>query len=88
MEYKTQRVTLRIPKDLHQFLSKSAEKESKSLNAEIIARLRSTQNNTSTNIGIDEKEAEAMHRRVLKKVLTEELGLIKELSDDIKKQNR
>ena len=38
MEYT--RITFRIPADLHQELSESAEKNSRSMNAEIIARLR------------------------------------------------
>jgi hypothetical protein len=33
------RITLRIPKALHEHLTESAEKSSKSMNAEIIARL-------------------------------------------------
>lgn len=33
------RITLRIPKDLHERLADSADKTSKSMNAEIIARL-------------------------------------------------
>ncbi len=34
------RITLRIPKDLHQVLTAEAERTSKSLNAEIIGRLQ------------------------------------------------
>ncbi|MBB4861671.1 hypothetical protein HNP46_000482 [Pseudomonas nitritireducens] len=37
-----ERITLRIPKDLHALLSESAEQGSTSMNAEIIQRLRST----------------------------------------------
>lgn len=36
------RITLRIPKDLHSKLSDAADETSKSMNAEIIARLEST----------------------------------------------
>jgi len=36
------RITLRIPKDLHSRLSNAADETSKSMNAEIIARLEST----------------------------------------------
>lgn len=36
------RITLRIPKDLHRSLSDSAERSSKSLNAEIVGRLTET----------------------------------------------
>lgn len=38
MEY--QRITLRIPKDLHEELLRVAEEKSRSMNAEIITRLR------------------------------------------------
>lgn len=41
MEYLSQRITLRIPADLHQDLLKAAEENGSSMNAEIIARLRS-----------------------------------------------
>ncbi|SFE19555.1 toxin-antitoxin system HicB family antitoxin [Paracidovorax konjaci] len=36
------RITLRIPKDLHQVLTTAAERTSKSLNAEIIGRLQAS----------------------------------------------
>lgn len=36
------RITLRIPKDLHQVLSTAADRTSKSLNAEIIGRLQAS----------------------------------------------
>ena len=36
------RITLRIPRDLHARLDEEADKTSKSLNAEIIARLQSS----------------------------------------------
>lgn len=36
------RITLRIPKDLHQVLSEAADRTSKSLNAEIIGRLQAS----------------------------------------------
>lgn len=36
------RITLRIPKDLHEQLSEAADLTSKSMNAEIVARLQST----------------------------------------------
>lgn len=36
------RITLRIPKELHSRLAQSADETSKSMNAEIIARLEST----------------------------------------------
>lgn len=40
MEYLSQRITLRIPADLHQELLKAAEEKGSSMNAEIISRLR------------------------------------------------
>ncbi|WP_417786763.1 Arc family DNA-binding protein [Stutzerimonas xanthomarina] len=42
------RITLRIPKDLHSKLSDAADETSKSMNAEIIARLESTFPRTDT----------------------------------------
>jgi len=42
MEY--QRITLRIPTDLHQELMEAAEENSRSMNAEIIAMLRVARN--------------------------------------------
>jgi len=47
------RITLRIPKDLHQRLTQSAEETSKSMNAEIIARLEAS-------FGAEEKEAKLL----------------------------
>lgn len=41
-EDKYTRITLRIPKDLHARLSEEAEATSKSMNAEIVARLESS----------------------------------------------
>lgn len=40
MEYHSQRITLRIPADLHQELMEAATENDSSMNAEIIARLR------------------------------------------------
>lgn len=37
-----ERITLRIPKDVHRELSRFADAQSRSLNAEIVTRLRST----------------------------------------------
>ena len=44
MEYT--RITFRIPADLHQELTEAAEKNSRSMNAEIIARLRVASNSS------------------------------------------
>lgn len=43
------RITLRIPKDLHERLADSADKTSKSMNAEIIARLSESFETKSTD---------------------------------------
>jgi len=45
MEYT--RITFRIPVDLHQELMEAAEENSRSMNAEIIARLRVARNSPS-----------------------------------------
>lgn len=45
------RITLRIPKDLHRSLSEAADQTSKSLNAEIVARLQGSFQGTGDRLG-------------------------------------
>ena len=75
-----------MTEEVHALLLEAVELSGRSMNAEINMRLLDTFNKSSkSNTDLDETKAEAMHRRVLKKVLTEELGLIKEFSNDIKR---
>lgn len=78
MEY--QRITLRIPADLHQELMDAADKNSMSMNAAIIARLRATRNlpaNETAPADSQPLTAEDVRSLALK-VVQEELVLDKE----------
>jgi hypothetical protein len=78
MEY--QRITLRIPADLHQELMDAADKNSMSMNAAIIARLRATRNlPANETVPADSQPLTAEDVRGLAlKVVQEELVLDKE----------
>lgn len=65
MEY--QRITLRIPADLHQELMDAADKNSMSMNAVIIARLRLASNLPS---GEDAPLTAAQVRELIREELT------------------
>lgn len=62
MEYT--RITLRIPKDLHEELIQSAEEQSKSMNAEIIERLRNK--GESSDLSLPEEKLRQIIREELK----------------------
>lgn len=66
MEYLSQRITLRIPADLHQDLLKAAEENGSSMNAEIIARLRNPRK-------MSEIESTVLTEERLKKLMHEVL---------------
>ncbi|QTR47506.1 Arc family DNA-binding protein [Thiothrix litoralis] len=64
MEY--QRITLRIPLDLHQELMDAADEGSRSMNAEVIARLRLAQS-------LPEAETKPITERRMKELMREVL---------------
>ena len=69
MEY--QRITLRIPTDLHKQLMEKSEQKSRSMNAEIIARLIDSLNLPDDELAPSNDE----HiRRIASEVLKEELA--------------
>ena len=61
MDY--QRITLRIPTDLHKKIMELAEKSSKSMNAEVIARL---QNSIEDSNNFDESKIKDLLREVIR----------------------
>lgn len=69
MEY--MRITLRIPVDLHQSITESAEQASRSINAEIIAMLRTAQELPSTLP--DFLEEPPITREEVRQIVREEL---------------
>ena len=69
MEY--QRITLRIPIDLHQQLMEKSEQKSRSMNAEIIARLLASLSEPDEELPASNDEEKI--RRVALEVVREEL---------------
>ena len=69
MEY--QRITLRIPIDLHQQLMEKSEQKSRSMNAEIIARLLASLSEPDEELPAS--NAEEKIRRVALEVVRKEL---------------
>ena len=67
MKYKTQRITLRIPAELHQKLTEEADKSCKSMNAEILARI---QNSFESLNSLDETRLEKLIRLTIKEELS------------------
>ena len=70
MEY--QRITLRIPTDLHQQLMEKSEQKSRSMNAEIIARLISSLSEPNEDSASNNNDEHI--RRVALEVVKEELA--------------
>jgi len=68
MDYKPQRITLRIPFKLHQKLMDEADKSCKSMNAEVLARLQESFEDNHLKI------AESRIKELLREVIKEELA--------------
>lgn len=74
MEY--QRITLRIPIDLHQQLMEKSEQKSRSMNAEIIARLLASLSEPDEELPAsnDEEKIRRVALEVVRKELDARLG--------------
>ncbi|QQZ27616.1 Arc family DNA-binding protein [Thiothrix subterranea] len=74
MEYT--RITFRIPVDLHQELMEASEENSRSMNAEIIARLRLAS-------GLPDGEEQTLTAAQVRQIVREELRTAKNLPDQL-----
>lgn len=79
-------LTLRLPPDLHAQLTDSADETSKSMNAEIIERLRST---FDTGKGIDQAAAGELLERIFRGVgqlSAEQVEVLRTLCSSLEKK--
>lgn len=74
MEYT--RITLRIPVDLHEAITETAEKASRSINAEIIALLRTAQSLQNLQ-PLEALEEKPITREEVRQIVREELRATK-----------
>lgn len=74
MEYT--RITLRIPVDLHDAITETAQQASRSINAEIIALLRTAQN-LQHSPSLEALEERPITREEVRQIVREELRQVK-----------